>query len=118
MERETRLRTMYEAFNARDIDAVLRQMSPEVNWPNAWEGGRVHGHEEVRDYWTRQWATIDPKVEPVTFDARPDGNIAVEVEQLIRDLDGGLLNKGVVLHIYGFEGELIARMDEEISTSD
>jgi hypothetical protein len=110
---------MYEAFNARDIDAVLRQMSPEVDWPNAWEGGRVRGHEDVRGYWTRQWAAIDPKVEPVTFAARPDGSIAVEVEQLIHDLDGGLLDKGSVRHVYVFEGELIARMDvEEILTTD
>lgn len=119
MEREARLRAMYEAFNARDIDAVLRQMSPKVDWPNAWEGGRVYGHEDVRDYWTRQWATIDPRVEPVTFATRPDGSIAVEVEQLIRDLDGALIGEGSVLHVYVFEGELIARMDvEEILTTD
>jgi hypothetical protein len=83
-------------------------------------GGRArHGHEEVRDYWTRQWAAIDPKVEPMGFTTRPDGSIAVEVEQLIRDHDGGLLSEGRVLHVYVFEGELIARMDvEEISTPD
>jgi hypothetical protein len=26
-------------------------MHPEVDWPNAWEGGRVVGHAAVRDYW-------------------------------------------------------------------
>jgi len=26
-----------------------------VDWPNGMEGGRVHGHAEVRAYWTRQW---------------------------------------------------------------
>ena len=69
---------MYEAFNARDIDAVLRQMAADVDWPNAWEGGRVHGHEGVRDYWTRQWSAIDPAVEPVGFTTRSDGSIAVD----------------------------------------
>jgi hypothetical protein len=39
---------MYEAFNARDIDAVLLQMGEDVDWPNAWEGGRVHGHGSIR----------------------------------------------------------------------
>ena len=30
---------LYEAFNRRDIDAVLAMMSEEVDWPNAWKGG-------------------------------------------------------------------------------
>lgn len=38
VEREDLLRATYEAFNARDIDAVLRHMTAEVDWPNAWEG--------------------------------------------------------------------------------
>jgi ketosteroid isomerase-like protein len=45
---------MYAAFNARDIDALLDHMTPDVDWPNAWERGRVHRHEELRDYWSRQ----------------------------------------------------------------
>ena len=59
-DRETLLRMLYAAFNARDIETVLAQLASDVDWPNAWEGGRVHGREEVRDYWTRQWAAIDP----------------------------------------------------------
>jgi hypothetical protein len=34
----------YTAFNARDIDPVLSLMHPDVDWPNAWERGRVVGH--------------------------------------------------------------------------
>ena len=110
---------MYEAFNARDIDAVLRQMAADVDWPNAWEGGRVHGHEGVRDYWTRQWSAIDPAVEPVGFTTRSDGSIAVEVDQVARGLDGALLGEGRVLHVYVFRDDVIARMDvEELSSAD
>lgn len=29
----------YKAFNARDIEAVLAVMHPEVDWPNRMEGG-------------------------------------------------------------------------------
>jgi hypothetical protein len=43
-----RLRATYVAFNARDIDAVLAQMTADVDWPNAWEGGRVQGRDAVR----------------------------------------------------------------------
>ena len=56
---------MYAAFNERDIDGVLDAMTPDVDWPNGWEGGRVLGREAVRDYWSRQWAQIDPRVDPV-----------------------------------------------------
>ena len=36
------------AFNARDLDAAIALMHPEVDWPNAWEGGRVSGYPNVR----------------------------------------------------------------------
>lgn len=113
MEQERRLRAMYAAFNARDIDGVLGQMTRDVDWPNAWEGGRVLGHEGVRDYWRRQWAVIDATVEPVSFTTRPDGCVEVEVDQVVRDLDGAPVGEGHVLHVYAFRGELIARMEVE-----
>ena len=110
MKRETGLRAMYEAFNVRDIDAVLRQMTEDVDWPNAWEDGRVHGHDGVREYWTGQWSAIDPTVKPVGFTQRPDGTIAVEVDQMARGFDGTLLGEGRVRYIYTFRNDLIARM--------
>jgi hypothetical protein len=112
-EHEQRLRAMYAAFNVRDIDTVLSRMTADVDWPNAWAGGRVHGHKGVRDYWTRQWTDIDPTVKPRAFSARPDGRIAVEVAQSVRSLDGALLSEGRVLHVYTLREELIARMDIE-----
>jgi ketosteroid isomerase-like protein len=116
MNSEELLRTMYDGFNARDIDAVLAAMTDDVDWPNAWEGARVHGHEEVRDYWTRQWAAIDPRVAPVDFQTRAGGDgvrIAVEVEQTVRDLDGEVVASGTVMHVYEIRDGLVARMDVE-----
>jgi hypothetical protein len=110
---EPLIRDLYASFNARDIEAVLTKLHPDVDWPNAWEGGRVHGREAVRDYWTRQWAAIDPTVEPLAVTTRPDGRVAVDVHQVARSLDGALLGEGRVLHVYAFRGELIARMDVE-----
>jgi hypothetical protein len=111
VDQEAHLRAMYAAFNARDIDGVLGRLAPDVDWPNAWEGGRVHGHDEVRDYWTRQWAAIDPHVTPTGFRARPDGSVAVEVHQLVRALDGTLLGESDVQHVYVFREDLVMRMD-------
>jgi ketosteroid isomerase-like protein len=82
---EQALRALYRAFNHRDIEAVLAAMSDDVDWPNAWEGGRIHGKDAIRAYWTRQWQEIDPHVEPISITAaRPDGDVAVDVHQVVR----------------------------------
>jgi hypothetical protein len=54
----------YRAFNARDIDAAVELMHPEVDWPNAWEGGRGIGRAAVRQYWTRQLIVRMDVLEP------------------------------------------------------
>jgi hypothetical protein len=108
-----RLAALYAAFNARRIDTILEQMSGEVDWPNAWEGGRLQGKQAVRDYWTRQWAEIDPTVEPRAFTTLPDGRVAVDVRQTVRSLDGARLGEGDVRHVYAFDGDLVTRMDVE-----
>jgi ketosteroid isomerase-like protein len=92
-------------------------MTDDVDWPNAWEGGRVVGHAAVRDYWTRQWAAIDPTVEPVSVATRADGSVAVEVAQTVRGLDGALIAEGRVTHVYLVRDGLIARMDVEETAS-
>jgi SnoaL-like domain len=48
MDHRELLLGLYEAFNRRDIDAVLAVMSDEVDWPNAWKGGRLTGREAAR----------------------------------------------------------------------
>jgi len=113
MDTEELLRSVYDAFNARDIDGVLAAMTQDVDWPNAWEGGRLGGHDAVRDYWTRQWAAIDPHVDPVDIGPRPDGRVAVEVQQVVRDLEGGVVAAGTVVHVYELRSGLVARMDVE-----
>jgi ketosteroid isomerase-like protein len=101
----------YAAFNARDIDAVLTMMHPDVEWPNGMEGGYVYGHDGVRAYWTRQWSLIDPIVDPQAFSTEPDGRILVEVHQRVLDKDGGTLLDGQVQHIYSFRDGLVWHME-------
>jgi hypothetical protein len=104
------LMQLYRAFNDRDIESVLAHLAPGVDWPVAATGGRVSGRDAVRDYWTRQWSEIDPRVEPldITFDAA--GTAHVRVDQLIRTLDGKVLANNDVEHVYEFSGPFIARM--------
>ena len=112
-DRERLLDRMYAAFNARDIETVLSSLHAEVDWPNGWEGGRILGRDGVRDYWTRQWAAIDPAVTPMGYRAEPDGRLAVEVRQLVRDLDGKVLFDGTVWHVYRFQDGLVVAMEIE-----
>jgi ketosteroid isomerase-like protein len=113
MDREETLRQTYRAFNDRDIEAVLRLMHPEVDWPNAWEGGRVVGRDAVRDYWTRQFAEISSNVEPESFMEEPDGAITVDVHQIVHDANSGnLLTDSRVRHRYWFDDAgLVTRME-------
>jgi hypothetical protein len=103
MDYQTILSQLYQDFNDRNIDAVLAHVHSDVTWPNGWEGGYVHGHDEVRMYWLRQWQEIDPTVVPVSFQARTGGEIAVGVHQVIKDLTGHVLSDSQVIHVYTFE---------------
>jgi ketosteroid isomerase-like protein len=108
---ETLLRRAYAAFNARDIEGALALMHPDVDWPNGMEGGRELGHDAVRAYWTRQFGLIDSHVEPVVFAEDDEGRVVVEVDQVVRDLDGALLSEQRVQHVYTLRDGLITRMD-------
>ena len=101
----------YRDFNARRIEAVIARMHPEVEWANGMEGGHVHGHDEVRDYWTRQFGMFNPNVDPVSIEPDDQGRWVVEVHQVVRDLQSNLLLDTTVYHTYQFRDGLIVRMD-------
>ena len=105
------LKDVYKRFNARDMETVLAAMHEDVIWANGMEGGHVHGRNEVRSYWTRQWAMIDPHVEPVAFTNGPGGEVIVEVHQVVRDLNGDLLADKMVGHVFRIENGLVKRFD-------
>ena len=101
----------YAAFNRRDIDSVLAVMAFDVNWPNAMDGVRLIGHDQVRAYWTRQWGIVNPRVDPVDIEEDETGHAVVHVHQVVRDLSGNVLVDHFVQHVYTFKGHLIQRMD-------
>lgn len=111
------LRSMYDRFNARDIDGVLATMGDDVMWANGQDGGHVRGRDAVRNYWTQQWTQISPRVAPLSFDRFGDDAIAVRVQQDLFDLAGqpldiaGGLQSQVVRHLYRFEDGKVVRFD-------
>jgi hypothetical protein len=108
---DARFAELYRAFNAREVGQLLAHMTGDVDWPNAWEGGREVGHEAVRAYWTRQWAALDPRVEPERVRTLADGRVQVDVRQVVRALDGAVVSEARVRHVYTLRGGLIARME-------
>lgn len=109
---EETLRAAYRAFNARDVEAAIELMHPAVDWPNAWEGGRVTGRDAVAAYWARQFESISSEVEPERFDREASGDITVTVHQVVRDAKTGeLLSDTHVLHRWWLEAGLIVKMD-------
>ena len=108
------IKKAYSAFNSRDIDTALSTFHPEVQWPKAFEGGYVSGHDDIRKYWTRQWTEINPHVEPIGFNERKNGTLEVMVHQTVKDLEGKLMFDGTVKHIYSIQDGLLKRMDIEL----
>jgi hypothetical protein len=101
----------YSAFNKRDIDGVLALMTQDVSWPKASEGGKVVGKEEIRAYWTRQWAEFDPHVEPRAMTEEDGGKIRVRVHQLVKSLQGNVLSDSEVVHVFTMNSGLISAMN-------
>jgi len=102
---------LYDGFNARRMDAVLSMLAEDVTWANGMHGGHVHGREALREYWTQQWSTIDPHVEPTRITQAEDGTTVVEVHQTVRDLQGQLLLDEMVLHVFRVESGQVCRFD-------
>jgi len=114
LKNQALIKNAYAAFNARNIEAILQMMHPEVKWAKAWEGDYANGHNEVSAYWQRQWKDIDPKVTPVGFYERENGTLEVEVDQLVKDLEGHILFEGKVRHVYLINDGLLEQMNIEM----
>jgi hypothetical protein len=105
------LKKAYDAFNARDLDSVVIMLHPDVDWPNAWEGGRIYGRSAVREYWERQLSVLDPYVEPLRFHTEESGRTIVDVHSIVRDRDGNVITDEMIQHIYAIEDGLIRSME-------
>jgi len=108
---EELLTAAYQAFNTRNLEAAVATMHADVEWPNTMEGGYIQGHEGISAYWTKQWSLVDPHVTPQRFTTDPTGRIVIDVHQVVRDLQGHLLEELMVQHIYRIEDGLIRRME-------
>ena len=112
MDRNTvLLKKAYYAFNTRNIDAALAMMHPNVTWSNGMGGGYVQGHDELREYWSKQWSMVDADVEPVTITVDGKDKIVANVRHVVRDLHENIIEDEMLQHTYLIEDNLIKHMD-------
>lgn len=108
------LQNLYDAFNRREIETVLSTMREDVQWANGMEGGFVYGRDAVREYWRRQFETINPQLEPRNFEFDEANNRhVVTVYQVVQDLDGNVLFDKTVKQIFTLEDGLIKLFEIE-----
>ena len=97
---------LYKNFNNRQIDLVISQMTTDVKWANGMEGGYVHGHEAVREYWTRQFKIVNAQVTPIQIEVENE-TVKIKVHQVIHDVQGNLLADEMVdHHFYLIKGKI------------
>jgi hypothetical protein len=92
---------------------VIAALHPGVDWSNGWEGGRIRGRDAVRAYWTRQFAAINPHVDPERITVDPAGRNVAGVHLIVRDPAGRVAVDEHVRHVYEITDGLIVRMDIE-----
>jgi SnoaL-like domain len=105
------LKRLYAAFNEQDIEGALEVIHHDAVWANGMEGGLLNGHQDIREYWLRQWSYITWHVRPMHFEMNDLENIVVDVHQILRDLSGSIVSIRNLQHIFQIEEGLIKKMD-------
>ena len=108
------LRRMYEVFSTDERDAFVPHcLSADLDWPNVLDGVRLHGHDAVRTYWARQFASGHPLVRLEALRPDDDGEAVVAtVRPGTRTEAGEEWAAETVEHVYRFDAEgLVSRMD-------
>lgn len=108
---EALLNRLYEAFNRKDIEAVVSTLHPDVSWPSLFGEGRMQGHEALRRMWREQFSKIDPEATPIRFTRRPDGGVKVLISYVVRTRDGKVFTEEIATNTYRFKDGLIIGMD-------
>jgi hypothetical protein len=105
------LERSYAALNARSVDAVLATMRPNIDWPDMLANRRIVGLDAVRECWQSQFEVMDPSVTPTGYAEGDDGQVLVDVHQVVRDQQGNVLSEQDGQHAYVFRDGLAAAMD-------
>jgi hypothetical protein len=113
---EDLVRRAYAAFNARDIEAAVALMAPDVDWPDAAAGGVLHGRDQVREHWSEQFRLVVPRIEIAEVTETSTGHVEAHVRQVVQDPNGRQLSDDPWVHIFTIDHDRIARMEVKPET--
>ncbi|CAN5210220.1 nuclear transport factor 2 family protein [soil metagenome] len=108
------LTKVYDAYNRRDFAAFSAFLTPDTNWPDLVEGGRLIGPDALSAYWARNDKSITVDIAVVSIAALPDGRVAADVNQIVRNLTGQVWSDTCERHVFTLRDGLVARLDIEI----
>jgi ketosteroid isomerase-like protein len=110
--RRALLSRFYKALDAKDVDALMALVHPDVDFQAQLEGDdRLHGAAAVRNYYVRVLGLVIVESTPTAFHARPDGRMEVRTHHHVTSLDGALWHDGLVDYSFDFRDGLISRFD-------
>ncbi len=109
MTNEELIEQAYAAYNRQDTDALLAFVSEDVDWPDG--QARLHGKQELRTYWTRQWAETRTRDEVLEIATPLPHHSIVRIGQVVCALTGAVISTGTFEHDYLIEDCLIMRLD-------
>lgn len=113
MDPQALLAPFYDAYNRRDIVALSPMMTPDVDWPDQSEGGRLTGPAALAAYWARNDLSIQVELAPYAYSLSPDGRLIADLVFSIHNRRGQLWSETTVRHLFTLRDGLIARMDIE-----
>ena len=107
MQPEDVVRTTYSAYNARNLDLAVANLTTDVEWDDG-TGRIVHGPDAVAVHWTEQWRTADARVEIEHLEWIGD-ELSLGVRLETYGPDGGR-RKQSLTNVIGFQGDPIRSM--------
>jgi ketosteroid isomerase-like protein len=107
------LTKVYDAYNRRDYTAFFALLTPDVDWPDLIDGGRLLGREALRAYWVRNDKLITVDIAVVSIAILSDGRVVAEANQIVRNLAGQVWSDTCVRHTFTLRDGLVARLEVE-----
>lgn len=102
---------LFDAFNARNLEAARALIHPEADWPDVFSEGRLQGRDQVLSMWSEQFRQFSPECFLIEMTALPDGRRRVRTNHVVRNLDGKVFTDEQATMTYEFRDGLIARID-------
>jgi len=110
-EYETRLNSLFDAFNKKDPEAGAAVLHPDVSWSNILGDQRLEGREAVQQMWATQFGRFNSHVSLLAVTPEGDEQVRARVYYVVQGLDGKVFTEEPAEHLFRFKDGLIVRMD-------